>query len=540
MNYTPTIWENGKKPAINATHLNKMENELARLANIVSVPDITEITSPTMPNSYDGRLLVKEIGGVCEQDSTAGNQLFDGLLEQGTYDGDGNKSASNHRVRNANSVVVSPNETYTISASVVKNIALYELDANGKRIATLSSWGTLPLTFTVSNSASFIAFALRIDDTNAVSPSMVKDVMLNKGTTALPYEPYTGGIPSPNPSYPQEIKKTVVSEIKTHGKNFIDFKEAKSDSENEITISDNGITIKSLTSVWYNYYKYFRKQLKPNTSYTLSADVQSSSNSPNRIISINNSSGGVIRNSNRLASDGHLTVTFTSPSDGIVILGFGTNYEGAVTISYYNIMLNEGDTALPYEYSFSSITLSQPIDLYGIGDVQNVIMQKESGRKFGVKVFNGSEGWGIDSASGRMYTFAYQGKWKGSPSNDAVADALCSHYKVKTPNDTYNKKEGFAVSTDGGITIYDARFSDVESFKAWLAQNPITIVCRLATPTEEDLPLADQIALNSLSTYDGITYLEFDSEIKPTFKGEYGTSRVGGYTLEALLTARSK
>lgn len=31
-------------------------------------------------------------------------------------------------------------------------------------------------------------------------------VMLNKGNIALPFEPYTGGIPSPSPEYPQEIK----------------------------------------------------------------------------------------------------------------------------------------------------------------------------------------------------------------------------------------------------------------------------------------------------------------------------------------------
>lgn len=34
------------------------------------------------------------------------------------------------------------------------------------------------------------------------------DVMLNAGGTALPWEPYTGGAPSPAPDYPQEIKGT--------------------------------------------------------------------------------------------------------------------------------------------------------------------------------------------------------------------------------------------------------------------------------------------------------------------------------------------
>lgn len=57
--------------------------------------------------------------------------------------------------------------------------------------------------------------------------------------------------------------------------------------------------------------------------------------------------------------------------------------------------------------------------------------------------------------------------------------------------------------------------------------------------TEETLPIADQIALNSLQTFDGITYVEFVSEIKPTFSAKYGTTEMGGMTLESLLTARS-
>ena len=39
-------------------------------------------------------------------------------------------------------------------------------------------------------------------DANQVSK---KDFMLNAGSTALPWEPYTGGKPSPSPDYPQEI-----------------------------------------------------------------------------------------------------------------------------------------------------------------------------------------------------------------------------------------------------------------------------------------------------------------------------------------------
>nr|DAZ78500.1 MAG TPA: hypothetical protein [Caudoviricetes sp.] len=35
------------------------------------------------------------------------------------------------------------------------------------------------------------------------------NIMINEGDIALPYEPYTGGKPSPSPEYPQEIKSVV-------------------------------------------------------------------------------------------------------------------------------------------------------------------------------------------------------------------------------------------------------------------------------------------------------------------------------------------
>lgn len=39
----------------------------------------------------------------------------------------------------------------------------------------------------------------------ASEENIYSNIMLNEGTTALPYEPYTGGAPSPSPNYPQEI-----------------------------------------------------------------------------------------------------------------------------------------------------------------------------------------------------------------------------------------------------------------------------------------------------------------------------------------------
>ena len=41
---------------------------------------------------------------------------------------------------------------------------------------------------------------------NGVESNGILMIMLNSGSTSLPWEPYTGGAPSPSPSYPQEIE----------------------------------------------------------------------------------------------------------------------------------------------------------------------------------------------------------------------------------------------------------------------------------------------------------------------------------------------
>lgn len=45
--------------------------------------------------------------------------------------------------------------------------------------------------------------------------------MLNSGTTALPFEPYTGGKPAPNPDYPQEIVGCEDTELGVYGRNLM-------------------------------------------------------------------------------------------------------------------------------------------------------------------------------------------------------------------------------------------------------------------------------------------------------------------------------
>lgn len=57
-----------------------------------------------------------------------------------------------------------------------------------------------------------------------VNATNLEDIQVEIGTEATAYEPYTGGIPSPNPDYPQEIRSVVNPVVKIYGKNLLDVK----------------------------------------------------------------------------------------------------------------------------------------------------------------------------------------------------------------------------------------------------------------------------------------------------------------------------
>lgn len=548
MNYTPTIWENGKKPAINATHLNKMENELARLANIVSVPDITETTQTTMPNSYDGRLLVEEIGGVCEQETTEGKNLAEPLLPTSTSkgvtctnNGDGTFTLNGTSTGTA---------TFRIDQSSVSgsdNLKSYSgtysislRDSNGSlNPSGLELFLTQQDTYTTYLNSNWKKTAeVNVDNCfiyiNVAEGTALNNLkvypQLEKGSAMTEWEPYTGGQPSPNPSYPQEIKKTVVSEIVTHGKNFLNARLNVEFTTNDVYLLDNIVEGET-------YTVYIKQQVTE-----LQADFPSAQHhywfwdKDKKIIK-----NGIVC---RLSFDATNQTkeemqTLVAPLGAKYLrLDLGTYYGSSTTkIKNIECQVEKGDTFTGYEpYTESAIALSQPIELYGIGDVQDVIEGGKVKRRIASVILNGndSENWAVDASRHLFYTFAV--------SNYCKVNTLpiCTHYAQANAPDDYSQDMTCGINANKIIWLSHQSIDTLDNYKVWLAENPITVFYELAEETTEELPLADQIALNSLATHDGITYLEFDSEIEPTFKGEYGTSKVGGYTLEALLTARSK
>lgn len=91
----------------------------------------------------------------------------------------------------------------------------YDADKNGLRY--IDNSGETPIS--IKEGEAFI----RVSGKDAVDP---QNFMVNEGDSIKPYEPYTGGAPSPSPSYPQEIENAGQSGeigVQVLGKNLIPF-----------------------------------------------------------------------------------------------------------------------------------------------------------------------------------------------------------------------------------------------------------------------------------------------------------------------------
>ena len=98
-------------------------------------------------------------------------------------------------------------ETYTISggsSSIDVLLVLYKADGTGKQFA-----GAPQLTFVMPTGYSYFGIFLLCRNGSTASNTVYP--MLNAGPVAADYELYTGGKPSPNPKYPQELVNTADS-----------------------------------------------------------------------------------------------------------------------------------------------------------------------------------------------------------------------------------------------------------------------------------------------------------------------------------------
>lgn len=132
------------------------------------------------------------MGDILKYDRTA--NLFNATIVQGSFTADGGVNSANTRVRSEFQSIPLESGTYTISA-VGMDYALHaaytspDLATFDGSESGINSWNALPYTFTITQRR-YICFAFRKSDNSRIYPTDISDIMLNTGSTALPYQPY--------------------------------------------------------------------------------------------------------------------------------------------------------------------------------------------------------------------------------------------------------------------------------------------------------------------------------------------------------------
>lgn len=116
------------------------------------------------------------------------------------------------------------------------------------------------------------------------------------------------------------------------------------------------------------------------------------------------------------------------------------------------------------------------------------------------ETYNGSEEWKQD-INGLIYIDRVR---MGCVPKSASLGLMCSHFKRGV-------NPGLVVGTTYGITLYSDDFTDLASWKSWLAKNPITVIYERETPIETPLSAEEIATYGELYTTRPSTTLTVDN-----------------------------
>lgn len=190
-----------------------------------------------LPDSDDGRIMDLMLYGKSEQKQYSGKNLVGELMPGVIVWNTGDYISSEARYACTDFIPVKPGEKYTIS-NATKNAERWYYDSNKKPVIGMPTGN---ITVTIPENVSYMRITCLTENKDKFQ--------IEKGSNATDYEPYVGGIPSPNPEYPQEIKSVVKPVIKVMGKNLLNPDTFKTDS-----ITEHGVTCKLVTDETGTYF----------------------------------------------------------------------------------------------------------------------------------------------------------------------------------------------------------------------------------------------------------------------------------------------
>lgn len=343
--------------------------------------------------------------------------------------------------------------------------------------------------------------------------------MLNAGDTAKPYEPFTGGKPSPSPDYPQEIKTNaengeINANVITENLFPIDkFKKYEvNNSAKQITLNGDRISFTGKGTTGKEDMVFFLnkeadKLSLPPGKYTLSFKSNkpyggtNGENTVEMYLIVEKKSGTVYQST---GNAGKRTVDIEDGDKMYFRFDINNN---SMSAEFYDIMFNLGDTPLPYEpYAEQSLAIQTPDGLPGIPVTSGGNYTDSTGRQWVCDEI--CEQNGVIGVKRNVINYKITGNEYAQLDKPTII-GMRVEKTAKYPYAgfcNYAKMEGatttVSVSISGNwVQIKNFGFNTVAEFKEWVKNNDVYLMYTLKEPTFEPLPEEIQQKFKSLHTY---------------------------------------
>lgn len=345
---------------------------------------------------------------------------------------------------------------------------IYLSDKANERLLVIVN-GQKEVTQDILNKSEKLTFTFWGSSGEAIQGGTIKPMLYQDGDGA--WEQFTGGMPSPNPNYPQEINNSLDGPLVSVGRNLV-IDNLKGyigggSSDSHITIDNNSETF------------YFKA--KKGQQYSFGADVNLSRKT--------------------------IGYCFEKPVNGTKIYGYTTSIQKTFISEYdaycciyasevlndeikKSFRVNEGSELLPYEpyhYSETSLDLSEPLrsltdgvcDVYENDTITRIIEFKE---------YDGSsdEAWKLQSInSNGIANFNI-----GISSSNQVAGSMCNRFIFDKSSISVATKEAYHLNDNNFfIRLKKETASTVEEFKVWLNEHPVRLLYQRPTPITKKVEL---------------------------------------------------
>ena len=306
---------------------------------------------------------------------------------------------------------------------------------------------------------------------------------LEKGSTPTPYEPYTGGKPSPSPEYPQEIVNGVIDRVGCNGKNLVDiFDREKWDRNNEYIFKLPKGTYYLNAKTDGNVYLY------PYTYDELT---------------------GTWTRINYFLAGNNLVRPISLDLSKETTLKFWINQITELKV-IKEFQLEIGSSPTPYEPYKGFTSPIQPIELSKWDKIKKIdgVWKKENCTidiSFNtIEILSDLREFTIADKTTKRYRVNQTiGIIEPVINTSYKGEMLCEKMKTCTGNEMWMNEisQGICVESNGSVSIIDKSIQTLQGMKDFIAKNNLSIVAKSISPTYEILPQETQDVLNKIQTF---------------------------------------